>query len=475
MKFSFLSLAAAASLLPTALATGNTTGDAAGLLVGTARVDITPYPNPHWLPLNEFAHEKLHVRAIVYENNGVRGAFVNCELAFIQDGIYKTANKLVAAALNTSQANVLVSITHAHSAGPAGVTNANQYGNAAVRNYSSLGLAAVEAATLALGNLRPAKVGYNTGEAFFNVNRDALDPLTGRWTQAANVSGPVDRAVQVLTFLGRDDNAPIASYTSYGMHPVNSYLSGFTTGDWPAAMMRWVETSMSVNDTFVAIFSQQASGDVNPLLRRAGTNNLASISSVPITGFELVQECVEEPVRDGYTPFVRPDDHYIRQLFRELEAQGVMMGEIVMQIMSGTSEFDSSPTLWAAQQTVSCPGRKRLDSAREGVAGVYTTGPNFNVTTGAVGLGDVVLVTVGGEIFTRIGWRIKNETAGLMPKTMIVTMVNGQPSGYIPDSLSFDQETFQVLGTSLMPGTCAEISITNSLVSMVTRYKATLA
>jgi neutral ceramidase len=62
-----------------------------------------------------------------------------------------------------------------------------------------------------------------------------------------------------------------------------------------------------------------------------------------------------------------------------------------------------------------------------------------------------------------------------MPKTMIVTMTNGQPLGYIPDSLSFDQETFQVLGTSLMPGTCAEISITNSLVSMVSQYKATPA
>jgi hypothetical protein len=39
------------------------------------------------------------------------------------------------------------------------------------------------------------------------------------------------------------------------MHPVNPYLSGLTTGDWPAAMMRWIETSMGVNDTFVAIFS----------------------------------------------------------------------------------------------------------------------------------------------------------------------------------------------------------------------------
>ncbi|CAK7223065.1 hypothetical protein SCUCBS95973_005051 [Sporothrix curviconia] len=132
------------------------------------------HPNPQWLPLDEFAHEKLHVRAIVYDSNGVRGAFINCELAFIQNGIYKTANRLVAEALNTSLANVLVSITHAHSAGPAGVTNANQYGNAAA---------------LALGNMQPAKVGYNTGKAYFNVNRDALDPLTGRWTQAANRSG----------------------------------------------------------------------------------------------------------------------------------------------------------------------------------------------------------------------------------------------------------------------------------------------
>ncbi|CAK7235037.1 hypothetical protein SBRCBS47491_009153 [Sporothrix bragantina] len=469
-SFSLFSQAAALLSWSVTAAAGDNSSSS-GLMVGTARVDITPYPNPHWLPLNEFPHEKLHVRAIVYENNGVRGAFVNCELAFIQDGIYKTANKLVAEALNTSLANVLVSITHAHSAGPAGVTNANLYGNAAVRNYSSLGLAAVEAATLALGNMQPAKVGYNTGEAYFNVNRDALDPLTGRWTQAANLSGPIDREVQVLTFLGLD-NTPLASYTSYGMHPVNSYLSGFTTGDWPAAMMRWIETSMSVNDTFVAIFSQQASGDVNPLLRRAGTNNLASISSVPITGFELVQECVEEPVRDGYTPMVRPDDHYIRQLFQELEAQGVMMGEIVMQIMSLTTDYDANPSIWAAQETVSCPGRKRLDNAREGVAGVYTNGPAFNVTTGAVGLGDVVLVTVGGEIFTRIGWRIKNETT--MSKTMIVTMTNGQPSGYIPDALSFDQETFQVLGTSLMPGACAELNITNSLISMVASYKATL-
>ncbi|PSR74656.1 hypothetical protein BD289DRAFT_379853 [Coniella lustricola] len=426
-------------MLASSASAASNSSTSTGLLVGTARVDITPYPNPNWLPLDEFDHEKLHVRAIVFENDGVRGAFINCEVAFIQDAVYKSTNALVADALGTTGDHVLVSITHAHSAGPAGVTNANTYGNAGVRNYSSLATAALNAAQQALASMTPAKVGYQTGEAFFNVNRDSLNPFTGRWTQAGNLSGPVDREVQVLTFLGVDDNAPLAS----------------------------------VNDTFVAIYSQQASGDVNPLLRRAGTNNLASISSVPITGFELVQECVEEPIRDGYTPLARPDDHYIRQLFNELYAQGVMMGEIIIHIMSRTTEWDASPSIWARQRNVTCPGRLRLDGAREGVPGVYTDGPDINILTGVLGLGDMVLVHVGGEIFTRIGWRIKNETT--MNKTMLVTMTNGQSaSGYIPDTDSWNQETFQVLGSKLMPGSCAELNISSSLTSMVAEYKAML-
>ncbi|EHK97007.1 hypothetical protein M7I_7262 [Glarea lozoyensis 74030] len=358
-------------------------------MVGAARVDITPTPNSLWLPLNIYDNERLYVRAIVFNNDGVYGAFISCELAFIKDPIYKAANALVAAYLNTTTSNVIVSITHAHSAGPAGVTTANQYGNAALSTYPSVAEAALAAVEKALLVMRPAKVGYNTGSAYHNVNRDALNPLTGRWTQASNTSGPVDREVQVLTFLSTDATPePLAAWTT--------------------------------------IFSQQAAGDVNPLLRWTGTNNLASQNSIPVTGFELTHEPVEEAVRDAYVPFSKPDQHYIRQLFDELQALGIMVGEEVIRAMSLTSEWDSNPRIWSKQQNVTCPGRLRLDSAREGVQGTYTSGPDIDILTGVVGLGDIAVAWVGCEIFMRIGWRIKDDSS--MNKTMLVAMSNGQSS-----------------------------------------------
>ncbi|EPE32763.1 hypothetical protein GLAREA_07897 [Glarea lozoyensis ATCC 20868] len=225
-------LAIVLALTPCFSLAANTTASSNGLMVGAARVDITPTPNSLWLPLNIYDNERLYVRAIVFNNDGVYGAFISCELAFIKDPIYKAANALVAAYLNTTTSNVIVSITHAHSAGPAGVTTANQYGNAALSTYPSVAEAALAAVEKALLVMRPAKVGYNTGSAYHNVNRDALNPLTGRWTQASNTSGPVDREVQVLTFLSTDATPePLAAWTSYAMHPVQSYLSEYTTGD----------------------------------------------------------------------------------------------------------------------------------------------------------------------------------------------------------------------------------------------------
>lgn len=209
-----LSLAAAAS------------SDTGNFLVGAARVDITPTPNPYWLPLDEYELEKLHVRAIVFSNNGVIGAILSAELVTMLDTTFQAATAQVAAELNTPVANVIFSITHSHSAGPAGsnaLTVVTGYAAGPVGTYASLPAAAVDAAKQAMANMKPGKVGYSTGSFYLNVNRDALDPLTGRWTQASNVSGPVDREVEVLTFLDLN-NVPIAAYTSYAMHPVQSYL-----------------------------------------------------------------------------------------------------------------------------------------------------------------------------------------------------------------------------------------------------------
>lgn len=458
-------------LLPVTAASSNETGRQ--LLAGAARVDITPEINPNWLPLNEYELERLHVRAIVFENGGERGALIGVEIANYEQPVYEHMIGLVAGWLNVSASNVVFSATHTHGAAPWGsglFFTAHNYGNEAVNKYPTLGDAVLVAVKEAYGKMVPAQVGHAAGEAYLNVNRDHMNPLTGRWTQFSNFSGPVDREVQVLTF-NNLNNTPIATYVTYPMHPVNSYLAGYCSADWPGAMSRWIEQTMSGD--MVAIYSHSASGDVNPRCRRTGTNNLASICQMPISGLELAQEPIEEALRDFYLPLVRPDVAYIRQLFSELTAVGIVMGEEVIRIISSTTNWDKDPSIWSKQANVTCPGRARVDSAREGVPGYYTNSTGIDIMTGILGLGNVVLPHVGAEIFTRIGWRIKDSST--MNKTMLVTMANGwSESGYIADIESVDQEVFQTLGSKLLPGSCAEDKIVSSISGYIEEYKATL-
>ncbi|KAJ5618468.1 hypothetical protein N7528_006579 [Penicillium herquei] len=442
-------------------------------MAGAARVDITPDINPNWLPLNEYELEKLHIRAIVFENNGDRGALIGVEIANYEQPVYEHMVGLVAAWLNVSASRIIFSATHTHGAAPWGsglFFTEHNYGNQAVNKYPTLGDAALVAVKEAYGKMVPAQIGHAKGEAYLNVNRDHMNPLTGRWTQFSNFSGPVDREVQVLTFTTLN-NTPIAAYTTYPMHPVNSYLAGYCSADWPGAMSRWIEQSLG-ND-MVAVYSHSASGDVNPRCRRTGTNNLASICRMPINGLELAQEPIEEAIRDFYLPLVRPDVTYIRQLFSELTAVGIVMGEEVIRLISSTTTWDKDPRIWSKQANVTCPGRARVDDAREGVPGYYTNSTDIDIMTGALGLGDLVLPHVGAEIFTRIGWRIMDES--VMNKTMLVTMANGwSSSGYIADVESVSQEVFQTLGSKLVPGSCAENKIVSSLSQYIKEYKSNL-
>ncbi|ETS78551.1 hypothetical protein PFICI_10613 [Pestalotiopsis fici W106-1] len=450
--------------------TATNTTVAKALVAGAGRVDITPAVNRTWLPLNEYEHEKLWVRAIVFQSQGVTSAIIGSDLSNIEEVIYQDTVARVSTLLNTSVENIILSSTHTHGATPCGsalFSTAENYG------YYQVSDAAVKAVELALASLEPAWVGYNTGSSNANANRDAISPITGLWTEALNLTAPADREVEVLTFIRPSDKSPIASYTSYAMHPVMSYLTGYTSADWPGAMSRWIENSF--DDDMVAIYSQQASGDVNPRWMRTTTNNLLSQRHAAISGYETDHETVEVATRNNSIPLGRADPKYIKQAFDNIEALGIIVGEVVIRVMSETDQWQDAPTIWAKQQNVTCPGRKRLDNSivnRAGRPGNYTTQgvAPIEIRTGALGIGDIVLVTVGAEIYTKIGWKIKEMTP--MNKTMLVTMSNGKaPSGYIPDTESFlTHLTFEVLGSNLVPGSCAEDGISGNITALVNEY-----
>ncbi|HVN20565.1 MAG TPA: neutral/alkaline non-lysosomal ceramidase N-terminal domain-containing protein [Dongiaceae bacterium] len=429
------------------------------LRVGAARIDITPPSDPANPPSGKYAHEKLYVRAIVLDNGTTRAALIGADQGGFSEVMWREASKQIAAELKCPVENIIMSATHTHSGwGPGGfraLTEPNAPPPPIVAQI-------VEAARQAKAKLEPARVGFGTGRSYLNVNRDAIDPETHLWTQAPNLDGPSDKTVAVVEFLAQN-GAPIAVYMDYAMHPVNGFLAGFTSADFAGAASRHVEQAFG--DKTVAVFAQGASGDQNPLYLRAGTNALASRSNMPITGYVMTRESIEAPIRDGKIKAAPLDPEVRDQLERVMDSEGVLLGEEVIRVMSNIKRLDASPSIAAGQKTVTCPGRTRTDTGREGKPGTYVDGDPVEIRLGALRIGNIALTSVDAELYSAIGVRLKRESP--MTNTVMVTLANGRAdSGYVPDDAAFGALTFQVLGSKLKPG-CAETAIVNGLLDLI--------
>ena len=435
------------------------------LRAGAARVDITGPADPANPPSGKYEHERLYVRVIVLDNGASRVALVGADQAGLGEAVWTAASKQIAAELNCPIANIVMSATHTHSGG---MPNFGRGGPgrgmpAADPNAPPPPIVAqiMDAVRQAKAKLQPARVGYGKGFSYLNVNRDVVDPETHRWTQAPNLDAPSDKTVAVMKFVSPAGD-PIAVYMTYAMHPVNGYLAGFTSADFAGATSRYVE--QAYGDQIVAIFGQNASGDQNPLYLRAATNDLASRSGVKITGNVLTREAVEAPIRDGKVPAGAPDPKVRDALERVMDAEGVILGEEVIRVMTNITRLNASPRIEGAQTVVTVPGRKRLDNAREGTQGSYEDGDPVNIRLGVLRIGDVALGSVDAEIYSPIGMKFKERSP--VADTMLVTLANGAAnSGYIPNDTAFGAYTFQVLGSRLKPG-YAESAIVNGLLDL---------
>ena len=429
------------------------------LRVGAARVDITPPADPANPPSGKYAHEKLYVRAIVLDNGSSRAALIGADQGGLSEGIWQAASNQIASDLNCPVANIVISATHSHSAfGPGGfraLTDPHAPPPPIVGQI-------VEAVRQAKARLQPARVGFGAGASYLNVNRDAIDSDSHLWTQAPNLHAPSDKTVAVVEFVA-PSGEPIAVYMDYAMHPVNGFLTGLTSADFAGAASRYIEQAF--DDKPVAVFAQGASGDQNPLYLRAATNAMASRSGAPITGYVMTRERIEAPLRDEKVQAGPLDPKARDAVERMMDSEGVLLGEEVIRVMTNIKRLDASPAIAAEQKTITCPGRKRTDSGREGAPGTYVDADPVGLRLGALRIGSIALTSVDAELYSPIGQRLKRESP--LADTFMVTLANGHAdSGYVPNDAAFGALTFQVLGSKLKPG-CAETAIVNGLLDLI--------
>src|SRR3954469_24720478 len=217
------------------------------LRVGAAKVDVTPSASE--LPKNGFGVlDHLYARAIVLDNGTAAAALVTVDAIAIPDPLWQTVSQQIATELGIPATHVMLTATHTHSPGGArGPDYAQKI---------------VESVRLAKQRLAPGRVGYGKGESFINVNRQIIDPKTGRWWEGPNREGPSDKTVAVVKF-ERTTGEPIAVYYNYDVHGVITGQLDQVSADIPGATSRYIEESF--DDKVVAVWSNGAAGDQNPI------------------------------------------------------------------------------------------------------------------------------------------------------------------------------------------------------------------
>jgi neutral ceramidase len=430
------------------------------LRAGAHKVDFTP--NERELAIStDSVRDHLFARAIVVDDGNACAVMVGIDLGAASNQIVDDAIARASASTGCPARNFIISATHTHSSNTQGLG----LGAPAPKTVAD---AIVNAATVAKSKLAPSRVGYGRTQVDLNVNRDLFNRKL-EWRQEPNPEGPSDKTLAVIELLGSDD-IPIAVYMNYAMHPINFYLSGVISADFPGEASRYVEELF--DNRTVAIFSQGASGDQNPrdfrsptlfMGQRAALTRQDSPSPAGLNAQRASSErrAIPNENLDAYKKVLTRTGDYVRML-------GSFIGSSAVRVMRESMQPTAAARIGAAQETFACPGRVRLDAdnpARENVFPGYKDGPDVNLKVGVLRIGDIYLTTVNGEVYSQIATRLKAEAPA--SKTIVVTLANGfANAGYIYSDAAYSHLTFQVIGSRLKPG-CAEEKIVSTAIALM--------
>jgi hypothetical protein len=306
----------------------------------------------------------------------------------------------------------------------------------------------VEAARKANANLQPARIGYGTGKAYVNTNRD--EKLGEGFHMGYAPEGPSDKTVSVVS-ITKPDGTPIAIYGNYAVHGVVMFRTHTSkdgqveiTSDLPG----W--TSNYLEDHFpgaVALWTPGAAGDQNPLFQGDYNQDGPDVKDMGPGAWAL------------------------------LDVQSRRLGEEMTRIVKATQNTADKAVIWGAATSVTCPGQQRASAPQPGVPNSGWRAPNpatvkmvdaepVKIPLTLVMVNDIAFAGVSGEVFSEIGQHLKKDS--LFDRTIMVTLgPNGV--GYIPTDKAYLLPSEKAVGNRIKPG-CAEPAMVNAFQNMERDY-----
>ena len=422
---------------------------AAGTLrAGAAKVDISPtkemFPM-HAVQTFAGVHDPLFARALVLDNGTSKVALIGVDTTELPNS--EDIVRAVTKELGITADHLSLASTHDHNAPTLGIPQ--RAGSFNYKPYLDLLLKGiVQAAREANAKLQPARIGYGTGKAYVNTNRD--EKIDGWYRMGYAPEGPTDKTVTVLS-VTTESGEPIAVWSNYAVHGVVMFQAktkdgmAEITGDIGGATSAYVEDRIK---GAVDVWTPGAAGDQNPLLM-------------------------------SYYNEARPDAHDEGAAgYAILDVEARRLGEEIVRVAKGIENTTDRVVLWGKETSVSCPGQRPAVPPPPPPPGsgpaappprpsrMVDSGTSIEIPLSLLMINDIALANVSGEVFSEIGLRLKKES--LFDRTALVSMSPGRV-GYIPSENAYLLPSQMAAYNAIKPG-CAEQGIVNAFVGLEKEY-----
>ncbi len=385
-------------------------------------------------------HDDLYAKALVFEQEGTRGAIITSDLIAIPAALTAAVRAMVTEQIRIPGDCVMVTASHNHSGPTLGPLARPDLlaGHVDTGYVEVLGRQLAGIIAAAAEDLRPVKLGVGTGTSAISVNRRQRRS-DGSWYGlpflGQNFAAAIDRAVTVLRF-DRDDGQR-ALLINYPCHAVVLGPNVEISADYPGATQRFVEESFGPGT--LAMFTNGAEGNINPIVHPGPFSESDRLGR--IVGAEVVKVA--------------------EQLKSEPVGRVAVARRTVSLPMATTPPMEDEADALAAREAKCRVLRQSADP--EAVLDEemsWTTamlrhlrrrrfGAHVNAEVQYIMIGDTALVSIPGELFTELGQEI--QAGSPFACTVLVGLAN-DIIGYIPPRGCFAEGGFEIEASAFEPG-----------------------
>lgn len=424
---------------------------------GAARVDITPKEEElsGLFGLMGLGYagiiDRLSARVIAVKSGEDKALIVGFDLDKAPEPI--TWLRELAQHTGIPEERILYFSTHTHSA-PLTTIRPREHDRATAEQRESMNRYEVSVheklfacADEALGNLRPARMGYSLSSSHVSVNRNANFVFTDEkgekfpfTCEAMNWGAPIDQTLLTVRMEDLEGN-PIAFFVNFPMHCCLMFMNNYDgegrmgiSGDIAGRISTLVEEKYP---GAVAVWSSGAAGDVDPVL------------------FNAVM--YPDP-KDG---------HYVKETFESWKTTEMLLRMIVGWHYKDVSEAIEAITCDQSEVAI----RSALEWSE---TPSNTDGVPYRIRMQALQLGKVALVGIGGELYNSLGKALKEASPAEVTAVINHNASLIDDAGYILDDDAIFRASQKAPTQHFIPGGktrskpgCVEESLQNHIRHML--------